>query len=241
MRRAIAIVLATAAGAATSAAPAGAATVQTMVVGKDRVLRSPRAVTLRSRTVRVGGKRCAVARNTPLAALLGTGLRVRLRDYGSCGGRTRDSGSLFVTQVGSDRNRGRNGWVYKVGRKAGTAGAADPAGPFGSGGLRAGDRVTWFWCVLSSSDSCQRTLEVTPSAVTVEPGSGLLVTVRGYDDSGRGINVLGATVTLGAVKALTGTDGTATLTVPATPGKRLRLGAAAAGMVDAFPREVTVA
>jgi hypothetical protein len=90
-----------------------------MVVGKDEVLRAPRAVTLRARTVRVGSKRCAVARNTPLAALLGTGLRVRLRDYGSCGRRARDSGSLFVRQVGSERNRGRNGWVYKVGRKAG--------------------------------------------------------------------------------------------------------------------------
>jgi hypothetical protein len=106
MRRALAIVLVAAAGAATGAAPAGAATVQTMVVGKDKVLRAPRAMTLRAKTVRVGSKRCAVARNTPLAALLGTGLRVRLRDYGSCGRRTRDSGSLFVTQVGSDRNRG---------------------------------------------------------------------------------------------------------------------------------------
>jgi hypothetical protein len=240
MRRALVIVLATAAGAAPGAAPAAAATVQTMVVGKDRVLRSPRAVTLRSRTVRVGGKRCAVARATPLAALLGTGLRVRLRDYGSCGRRTRDAGGLFVTQVGSDRNRGRNGWVYKVGRKAGTAGAGDPAGPFGNGGLRTGDRVTWFWCVLGAADSCQRTLEVTPAASSVEPGSGLLVTVRGYDDSGRGVNVLGATVTLGSAKAITGTDGTATLTVPATPGKRLRLGASAAGMVSAFPREIEV-
>jgi hypothetical protein len=210
-----------------------------MVVGKDRVLRSPRAVTLRSRTVRVGGKRCAVARATPLAALLGTGLRVRLRDYGSCGRRTRDAGGLFVTQVGSDRNRGRDGWVYKVGRKAGTAGAADPAGPFGSGGLRAGDRVTWFWCELSSSDSCQRTLDVTPASSSAPAGSTLRVTVRGYDDSGRGVNVLGATVTLGSATAVTGTDGTATLTVPAATG-RLGLSATHTGMVDAFPREIAV-
>jgi hypothetical protein len=239
MRRALAIVLATAAGVAPGAAPATAATVQTMVVGKDRVLRSPRAVTLRGRTVRVGGKPCAVARATPLAALLGTGLRVRLRDYGSCGRRTRDSGSLFVTQVGPDRNRGRDGWVYKVGRRAGTAGAADPAGPFGNGGMRADDRVTWFWCVLSSSDSCQRTLEVTPASASVPAGSTLRVTVRGYDDSGRGVNVLGATVTLGSARAVTGTDGTATLTVPAATG-RLRLSATHTSMVDAFPREVAV-
>ena len=239
MRGALAIVLVTAAGAATTA-PAGAATVQTMVVGKDKVLRAPRDVTLRARTVRVGSKRCAVARNTPLAALLGTGLRVRLRDYGSCGRRARDSGSLFVTQVGPDRNRGRDGWVYKVGRRTGTAGAADPAGPFGSGGLRAGDRVTWFWCVLGSSDSCQRTLEVVPASSSAAAGSSLRVTVRGYDDSGRGVNVAGATVTLGSASATTGADGTATLTVPAASG-RLRLTATHTGMVDAFPREVAVA
>jgi hypothetical protein len=239
MRRVLAIVLVTAAGGATGAAPAGAATVQTMVVGKDEVLRAPRTVTLRSRTVRVGAKRCAVARSTPLAALLGTGLRVRLRDYGTCGRRTRDSVSLFVTQVGSDRNRGRNGWVYKVGRKAGTAGAADPAGPFGSGGLRAGDRVTWFWCVLGSADSCQRTLEVTPASSSAAAGSALRVTVRGYDDNGRGVNVAGATVTLGSASATTAADGTAMLTVPAATG-RIRLGATHAGMVDAFPREVAV-
>jgi hypothetical protein len=239
MRRALAIVLVTAAGAATGAAPAGAATVQTMVVGKDEVLRAPRAVTLRSRTVRLGSKRCPVARNTPLAALLGTGLRVRLRDYGSCGRRTRDSGSLFVTQVGSDRNRGRNGWVYKVGRKAGTAGAADPAGPFGSGGLRAGDRVTWFWCVLGTADSCQRTLEAVPASSTAAAGSPLRVTVRGYDDNGHGENVAGATVTLGSASATTAADGTSTLTVPAATG-RVPLTATHAGMVDAFPREVAV-
>ena len=189
--------------------------------------------------MRVGGKRCAVARNTPLAALLGTGLRVRLRDYGSCGRRTRDSGSLFVTQVGSDRNRGRDGWVYKVGRKSGSAGAADPAGPFGSGGLRAGDRVTWFWCVLASSGSCQRTLEVAPASSSAAPGSALRVTVRGYDDNGRGVNVAGATVALGSATATTAADGTATLTVPAATG-RVRLTATHAGMVDAFPREVAV-
>jgi hypothetical protein len=239
MRRVIAIVLAIAAGAASGAGAASAATVQTMVVGKDRVLRAPRAVTLRSRTVRVRARRCAIARKTPLAALLGTGLRVRLRDYGSCGRRTRDAGGLFVTQVGADRNRGRNGWVYKVGRRAGTAGAADPAGPFGAGGLRAGDRVTWFWCVLGGSDSCQWTLEVTPSSRSAAAGSSLHVTVRGYDDNGHGVTVAGASVTLGSATATTGADGVAALTVPAGSG-RLRLGASRAGMVDAFPREVAV-
>jgi hypothetical protein len=63
--------------------------------------------------------------------------------------------------------------------------------------------------------------------------------VRGYDDNGRGVNVAGATVTLGSASATTAADGTATLTVPAASG-RIRLTATHAGMVDAFPREVAV-
>jgi hypothetical protein len=51
--------------------------------------------------------------------------------------------------------------------------------------------------------------------------------------------VLGATVTLGSATAVTGTDGTATLTVPAATG-RLGLSATHTGMVDAFPREIAV-
>ena len=50
----------------------------------------------------------------------------RLRDYGACSRRARDAGSLYVRQIGPDRERGRDGWVYKVGSRAGSTGAADP-------------------------------------------------------------------------------------------------------------------
>ena len=151
-------------------APAGAATVELMVVGKERVLREAAPVKLKSRSVRVGGRRCAVGRATPLSVLAGTRLRIRLQDYGSCGRSPRDAGALYVTQVGSDRRGGPAGWVYKVGRRAGTTGAADPSGPFGHGRLRRGARVLWFWCVQSRGEACQRTLEVS-SAPTVAPGA----------------------------------------------------------------------
>jgi len=222
-------------------AAAPAATVDVLVVGKERVLSGPREVTLRKRQAKAGGRRCAVGAATPLSALLGTRARLRIRDYGSCGRSARDAGGLFVTQVGPDRNLGRDGWVYKVGRKAGTTPAADPSGPFGTGrGLRDGQRVVWFWCVLSSGDACQRTLEATPSARTVAPGASLTVRVRGYDDAGRGTDVAGATVRLGDASAVTDAAGAATLTAPAGASGRLELTAERDGMVRAFPREVTV-
>ena len=65
------------------AAPAGAS-VDLMVVGKTRVLRDAAPVKLRAQSVRVGGRRCAVGKATPLAVLAGTRLALRLRDYGSC-------------------------------------------------------------------------------------------------------------------------------------------------------------
>ncbi len=79
-----------------------------------------------ARTLRVGGRRCRVAAATPLAALLGAGAAGRIsgigvRDYGRCSRtRARDSASLFVTGIAGEGNRGRNGWVYKVGRRVGT-------------------------------------------------------------------------------------------------------------------------
>ena len=57
-------------------APAGAATVGLMVVGKERVLREAAPVKLKSRSVRVGGRRCAVGRATPLSVLAGTRLKL---------------------------------------------------------------------------------------------------------------------------------------------------------------------
>jgi hypothetical protein len=62
------------------------------------------------------------------------------------------------------------------------------------------------------------------------------VTVRGYDDLGKGVAVAGATVRLGSATALTGPDGVAILTI--VDGGALR--AEKPGMVRAFPREVAV-
>jgi hypothetical protein len=241
MRR-VALVVAPIAVAAVAAAPAPAtvATVDVMVVGKHRVLRAPTEVRLVRRTVRVAGRRCRVGAATPLSVLAGTHLKLGLRDYARCGRRPRDAGGLYVTRVARERERGKGGWVYKVGRRAGTTAAADPSGPFGTGRrLRSGQRVTWFWCELKRSGGCQRTLEAVPERRSAAPGETLRVTVRGYDDFGEGVPVEGAIVRLGAASAVTGADGTAALVVPAATGT-LPLVAERAGMVRAFPREVAV-
>ena len=210
-----------------------------MVVGKSAVLAGPERVALKARSVRVGGRRCAVGRATPLSVLAGTGVAFSVRDYGACSRSPRDAGSLYVSKIGPDRERGRDGWVYKVGRRSGSAGAADPAGSFGTGRkLRAGQRVLWFWCVKDPADECQRTLE-TSSARTVAPGAPLDVTVRGYDEAGRGVRVAGATVRLGGgATAVTGGDGVATVIAPAAGTYRVR--AERPGMVRSFGERVVV-
>jgi hypothetical protein len=206
--------------------------VEVMVVGRERVLRGPADVRLKERTVRVAGRRCRVGAATPLSALAGTRLRFTLRDYGRCGRKPRAAAGLYVRAIGRERERGIAGWVYKVGRRTPTIGAADT-----SRRLRAGQRVTWFWC--RRAGACQRTLEVRPDRAAAAPGEVLRVTVRGYDDLGAGVPVGGATVRLGDASAVTGPDGVATLTVPAAGGA-LALSAERAGMVPAFPGEVRV-
>jgi hypothetical protein len=214
------------------AAPAAAAPkVTTMVVGKDRVLAKARTVTAKKARVKVGGHRCTVARATPLAALARLGLTLKLRDYGSCGRRAADAGGLFVSSIDGDRNRGRNGWVYKLGRKVPSLGAADTSGRR----LRGGDRLLWFWCRTQSSGGCQRTLEARPESAA-EVGTPLRVIVRGYDDNGRGRPIEGATVKLGASTGTTDVGGVATVTVPGSG--RLSLSATADGLVPSFPRVV---
>jgi hypothetical protein len=234
MRR---LALIVAAVAVAAPAPASAARVHVMVVGKDRVLRGAHDVRLKQRTVKLGHRRCRVAAATPLSVLAAVHLKLRFRDYGQCGSRPADAAGLYVTSVAGEREKGHGGWVYKVGRRAGTSGAADPSGPFGSGGLRNGQRITWFWCELQQSGSCQRTLEVRPARTTVTAGEALKVTVRGYNDQGQGVAVVGATVRLGSATATTGAGGVAVLTAPASSGK---LQAERAGMVRAFPPRITV-
>jgi hypothetical protein len=201
------------------------------------VFRSGEAVTKTVRAsrvlVRVEGRRCAAGDGTALAALVRARPgRLRLRDFGSCSRSPRDGGGLFVSAIGPDRNRGQNGWVYKVGRRSATAGAGDPSGPFGRGRLRAGQRVTWFYCRLQAG-GCQRTLELRAS---VEPG-GLVANVRGYDDEGRGVPVEGARVSVGRASALRGADGSARL---ALPSGRHRVVASKAGLVRSFAERVEV-
>jgi hypothetical protein len=235
------VLLAAALAVLVLAAPAGAgaASVELMVAGKDRVLREAAPVKLLARSVRVGGHRCAVGRATPLSVLAGSRLRLRLKDYGSCSRSPADAGALYVTQVGPDRRGGPRGWVYKVGHRAGTTGAADPSGPFGTGRRLKGGRLLWFWCVQDRTASCQRTLEARPERTTVDPGAPLRVSVRGYDDNGRGVPVAGALVRLGGAQALTGADGVVVVTAPAAAG-RVRLTAEHAGLVRSFPVRVVV-
>ena len=239
MRRFALIVLA---GAVLAAAPAAAdarGKVDVMVVGKSRVLVPAKPVPFKKRFVGIDGKRCALGRATPLSALAGTGTSFRLIDYGACSRKPRDAGSLYVRQIGPDRAKGRDGWVYKVGRRSGSGGAADPSGPFGTGRLlRPGQQVLWFWCVKDTADVCQRTLE-TSSTRTVAAGAPLAVTVRGYDEAGKGVAVEGATVQVGAATAVTGAGGVATVTAPATAGS-YAVQASKPGLVLAFPRTVAV-
>ena len=230
MRRLLVIVLVAAAVPAT----ATAAEVDVMVVGKERVLRAPADVRLKVRAVKVGGRRCRVGAATPLSVLAATKLKLGLRDYGHCGRRPRDAIGLYVTRVKREREKGRGGWVYKVGRRTPSVGAADV-----SGRLRDGQRVTWFWCEQDDSGGCQRTLETRPDRTTATSGETLTVTVRGYDDQGRGVAIEGATVTLGSASAVSDAAGVAVLTVPAEPGEHA-LEATRDGLVRAFPVEVTV-
>lgn len=186
-------------------------------------------------TVRAGRSRCGVGRGTPLAALARARLpRLRILDFGNCSRRARDAAGLYVKAIGRFRGRGSDGWVYKVGNRQATAGAADPAGPFGRGRLRSGARVLWFYCRFdAAAKGCQRTL-----AVRSRPeAGGAAVRVLAYDDRGRALPAAGATVRSGSVEALTDSGGFARLALPAG---RHRLRAEQAGRVRSFDEVVTV-
>lgn len=202
------------------------------------VFKSGKALQTRVRTpgttVKVGRRRCGVAAATPLAALVRSRPgRIGIEDFGSCSRGTRDSGQLYVRSIRGDRERGAGGWVYKVGRRLGTAGVADPKGAFGRGRLRSGRRVTWFYCVLRRG-TCQRTLELKAAQA---PGPAISVTVRGYDDEGRRAPVAKATVSAGATRALTDAAGVARLAL--APGRH-RLTAKKPGLIRSFGEQVIV-
>ena len=225
------------AGAACCAAPApavaAAPVVRHLVAYKGGAVKEKR-VRASATTVKVGRRRCAVGRATPLAALVRSRPgKLGLKDFGSCSRRAADGGQLFVRSIAGQRNRGLDGWVYKVGRKLATAGAADPSGPFGRGRLRAGRRVTWFYG-RKRGGSFQRTLELTGRRTS---GGGMAVRVRGYDDDGRGVAVAGADVVSGFGSAVTDADGDATLSLP--PGTYV-LRARKRGLVPSFGLKVAV-
>jgi hypothetical protein len=214
-----------------SARAAAAPSVQQMVVFRDGHALTKRVSTAAT-TVSVAGRRCAVGERTALAALVRSRPGpLRFRDYGACSASPRDAAGLLVTRIGPDRNRGQRGWVYKVGRRAATAGAGDPGGPFGNGRLRAGQRVIWFYCVRAAD--CQRTLEVRAMPAT----GGIVATVRAYDDGGDGVAVEGASVTAGGVTGLTTADGRVQMALP--PGSH-RLVARKDGLVRSFTERVEV-
>lgn len=207
------------------------------VVNQLVVFRNGQAVGRRVRasagTVRVGRRRCAVGAGTALAALVRSRPgAIGLRDYSSCSRRTADGGGLYVRSIRRDRGRGQNGWIYKVGNRQATAGAADPAGPFGRGRLRSGQRVTWFYCVYRRG--CQRTLAL---RARDEGGGVLSVRVRGYDDAGKGVVVAGARVSAGGQAGMTDANGIARLRVAA--GRHV-VRASKPRLVRSFGERITV-
>lgn len=170
--------------------------------------------------------RCRLGRGLPLGVL--HFLRVPYRARGGCD-------SLYVFQVGRSRESGRAGWVYKVGTRGGTAAASDPSGPFGSGRIRSGAEVVWFWCRRALR--CQRTLKVTGER-RVRRGGQIRFRVRGYDDFGRSRVIRGATVTVGRARARTNRRGLVSIRFIRRGLFRLR--ASKRGLVPAFPIGVRV-
>ena len=210
--RALALVGAAAALAVAAPPAAAAPKVKQLVVQKSGTARQA-TVEARRTHVKVGNRQCVVPSETALSALLVSDVpNVRLHDYGSCSDRAQDAAGLFVRAIDSDANKGTDGWVYKVGNKLATAGAADPSGPFGNGRLKKDARVTWFYCHLNAAKhTCQRTLKL--SAQQRAAGK-VTVHVNRYDDRGHGKPAKGATVHAGAATAKTDADGDAELAVP---------------------------
>ncbi len=170
--------------------------------------------------------RCRIREGLPLGVL--HFLRVGYRARGGCE-------SLYVFQVRGWRERGAGGWVYKVGTRGGTASASDPSGPFGSGRIRSGAEVVWFWCRRALR--CQRSLKVTGER-RVRRGGRIRFRVRGYDDFGRSRVIRNARVTVGRARARTNRRGLVTIRFVRRGLFRLR--ASKRGLVPAFPIGVRV-
>jgi hypothetical protein len=224
-------------GAIAVAAPAqahAAPKIQQLVVFKNGEARQTSVVAAKA-SVKVGKKRCAVGAGTPLAALWRSHISgIRLKDYGACSSKPADAAGLYVSRIRKDSAKGANGWVYKVGNRVAPAGAGDPTGPFGNGRLKPRARVTWFYCRMKAN-GCQRTLAI--SKVETPGGGQVRVTVRAYDNYGKGRAAAGATVRVGSVSAKADSKGVATLT--AAPGKAA-LRASGKGVVRSFGEQIEV-
>ena len=199
---------------------AASPTVDAQVVDRAGRVVGPRTVAVPALRVRADGRTCRLRAGLPVGVL--RALKVPFRAEGSCS-------SLYIFEVRRQRERGAGGWVYKVGRKLPGVSASAP-----SGRLRSGQQVTWYWCVQAGA--CQRTLETRTTA----SGGSLRITVRSYDDRGRGKPAAGAQVSVGQGDAITevttGADGTATAT--AAPGQRSTVRATRRGMIPSFPEQV---
>jgi len=215
---AVAVVL-----AAAPASDAAGPRVRAMVVGKSgNVIAGVKQVRLDAFRYRS----CRMPAGLPLGVLPELGVSWRAR--GGCE-------SIYVTHIRGVRAGGRQGWVYKVGTRSGTASASDPTGPFGSGRVRAGAEVVWFWCRRALR--CQRSLKVTGER-RIPVGRTLRVRVRGYDDFGRGRVIRGALVRVGRARVRTNRDGVARIRMIRRGLFRLR--ATKRGLVAAFPIGIRV-
>jgi hypothetical protein len=212
-----------------------------MVVGADRTLVEATTLQARATVVRASRRACKVAASTPLAALAAALRRAhigwRVRDFGTCERRRAGSSSqLFVSRIGNNRNRGRDGWVYKVSDFAPGVGAADTSAKR----LRRGARVVWFYCRQDLvASSCQRTLRVVPDATSGSAGSRLRVRVLGYDDRRSAKPASGAQVRLGPAAAVADANGFASVALPG-PGRHALTAQATDGSIPSFPVAVRV-
>ena len=144
----------------------------------------------------------------------------------------RDSAGLLVTGIGPDRNRGQRGWVYKVGRRAATAGAGDTGGPFGRGRLRRGPARDLVLLRARGRLPAHARVEDEPDGRRRRRDACAATTTRATASP-----VEGASVTAAGVTGLTGADGRVQL---ALPSGTHRLVARKDGLVRSFSERVEV-
>jgi len=211
--------------------------VEVMIVGKQgKLLSAPRTVKAKSATVKASGRRCLVGASTPLAALVpaSKALSLSVKDFGSCSrDNAADAAQLFVNSIGGNRNRGADGWVYKLRNKIPSLGGGDPLAR-----VRQNDRLVWLYCVHDKAGHCPPTLQVAAPA-RAPAGGQVEVFASKVDDAGRKTPAPGARLRMGKQVAVTGAGGSAIMVVPTTPGK-VAVEATANDAIASFPRTISV-